>query len=131
MRIVLLLLLAMLAIKTTTTTSAVGQPACQKNYIGCLDKCVGRPTPQLQETCMGTCQTQNNACFSQVYGAPGPNAVTVKEEAPKGAAPRTEAPRADMPNAENATAEAEQPPAPAAKPKKRVAAPKSSEQRRQ
>ena len=80
MKTVLLLLLAMLAIKTTTTTSATGQEACSKIYIGCVDKCVGRPTPALQDTCMQACQTQTNACYSQVYGGPGPNAVTVKQE---------------------------------------------------
>src|SRR5688572_31131066 len=34
MKTVLLLLLAMLAIKTTSTTSAVGQDACSKPYVG-------------------------------------------------------------------------------------------------
>lgn len=79
MKPVLLLLLAMLAIKTTTTT-AIGQDACSKAYVGCVDKCVARPTPQLQEGCMQACQTQNNACYSQVFGGPGPNAVTVRQE---------------------------------------------------
>jgi len=32
---------------------------------------------------MDTCQTQNNACFSQVLGGPGPNAQTVREEPAK------------------------------------------------
>ena len=73
MKTVLLLLLAMLAIKTTTTTSATGQEACSKGYIACLDKCVGRPSAAMQETCMTSCQTQSTACFSQVYGGPGPN----------------------------------------------------------
>ena len=90
MKTVLLLLLAMLAIKTTTTTSATGQEA--GSNIACLDKCVGRPTPAMQETCMQTCQTQNNACFSQVYGGPGPTAVTVKQDAaPANATPAGDA----------------------------------------
>jgi hypothetical protein len=92
MKTVLLLLLAMLAIKTTTTTSAVGQEACSKGYIACLDKCVARPTAAMQETCMNSCQTQNNACFSQVYGGPGPTAVTVKQDAaPANATPAGDA----------------------------------------
>ena len=80
MRTVLLLLVAMLAIKTTAVTTASGQEACTKAYTGCLDRCVGRPTASLQETCMATCQTQSTACFSQVYGGPGPSAQTVREE---------------------------------------------------
>lgn len=81
MRTVFVLLLAMLAIKTT---SAVGQDACSNGYTSCLDKCVARPSKTLQDSCMETCQTQNNACFSKVLGGPGPTAVTVKEDAPKG-----------------------------------------------
>lgn len=80
MRTVLLLLLAMLAIKTTTTTSATGQEACSKPYTACVDKCVSRPTPALQDSCMQACQTQSTACYSQQYGGPGPNAVTVKAD---------------------------------------------------
>lgn len=92
MKTVLLLLLAMLAIQTTTTTSATGQEACSKGYIACLDKCVGRPSAAMQETCMTSCQTQSTACFSQVYGGPGPNAVTVKQDAtPANATPAGEA----------------------------------------
>lgn len=80
MRTVLLLLLAMLAIKTTTTTSATGQEACSKSYTSCVDKCVTRPSPAMQDNCMQACQTQSNACYSQQYGAPGPSAVTVKQD---------------------------------------------------
>ena len=96
MKTVLLLLLAMLAIKTTAMTSAVGQEACTNAYTGCLDKCVARPTPAMQDSCMQSCQTQSNACFSKVYGGPGPNAVTVKQqEAPANAGPADAALAAD------------------------------------
>ena len=91
MKTVLLLLLAMLAIKTTTTTSAVGQEACSKGYIACLDKCVARPSAAMQETCMNSCQTQNNAVLAGVW-RPGPNAVTVKQDAaPANATPAGDA----------------------------------------
>jgi hypothetical protein len=124
MKTVLLLLLAMLAIKTTTTTSATGQEACSKGYIACLDKCVARPTPAMQETCMQTCQTQNNACFSQVYGGPGPNAVTVKQDA----APSSDTPAGD---AAALASDQEQPKAKkAAKPAK-TAKPRERAERRQ
>ena len=113
MKTVVLLLLAMLAIKTTTATSATGQEACSKSYIGCVDKCVGRPTPALQDSCMQACQTQNNACFSKVYGGPGREAVTVKNEEP---APDAQAAPADQNAA--AVAEDEQKPAKKAKPTK-------------
>jgi hypothetical protein len=85
MRTVLLLWLAMLAIKTTSTTSATGQEACSKSYTACMDRCVARPSKTLQDSCMETCQTQNNACFSQKFGAPGPTAITAKEEPGKAA----------------------------------------------
>ena len=85
MRTVLLLWLAMLAIKTTSTTSATGQEACSKSYTACMDRCVARSSKTLQDSCMETCQTQNNACFSQKFGAPGPTAITAKEEPGKAA----------------------------------------------
>jgi hypothetical protein len=97
MKTVLLLLLAMLAIKTTSATSAVGQHACQKPYIACMDKCVGRPSATLQNSCMEACQTQNRACFSQVLGAPGPGQTVIQEPAAAQAAangePAAEEPR--------------------------------------
>jgi hypothetical protein len=117
MKTVLLLLLAMLAIKTTTTTSATGQEACSKVFIGCVDKCVGRPTPALQDSCMQACQTQTNACYSQVYGGPGPTAVTVKQEA-------GQPPAGENPDASAMAAPEEQPkakkPARTAKPRARA-----------
>ena len=123
MKTVLLLLLAMLAIKTTTTTSATGQEACSKSYIGCVDKCVARPTPALQDSCMQACQTQNNACFSKLYGGPGPNAVPVKNEE---AAPQAPADQ----NAAAPAAEDEPKPAKKAKPTK-TAKPRERAERRQ
>jgi hypothetical protein len=81
MRTVLLLLLAVLAFKTTGTTSATAQDACSKPYVACMDKCVTRPSKSLQDTCMETCQTQNKACFSNVFGGPGPDVQTVRENA--------------------------------------------------
>src|SRR5262245_65169145 len=68
MRTVLLLLLAMLAVKTAAVTAASGQDACSNAYTGCLDKCVARPSKSLQDSCVEACQTQNNACFSKVFG---------------------------------------------------------------
>ena len=99
MRTVLLLLLAMLAIKTTSTTSATGQEACSKPYTACMDRCVVRPSKTLQDSCMETCQTQSNACFSQKFGVPGPTAITVKEEPGKAALAADEARPAGKPAA--------------------------------
>jgi hypothetical protein len=46
----------------------------------------------MQETCRQTCQTQNNARFSQGHGAPGTTAVTVQQaEAPANATPAGDA----------------------------------------
>ena len=119
MKTVLLLLLPMLAIKTTTTTNATGQEGCSKGYIACLDKCVGRPTPAMQETCMQTCQTQNNACFSQVYGGAGPTAVTVKQDAaPANATPAGDAALASDENQPKAKKAAK--PTKTAKPRERA-----------
>ncbi len=67
MKTVLSLLLAMLAIKTTTTTSATGQEACSKGYIACLDKCVGRPSAAMQETCMRSRQSQHRLLLAGVW----------------------------------------------------------------
>ena len=90
MKTVLLLLLAMLAIKTTSATNAVGQDTCQKPYIACMDKCVGRASATLQNSCMEACQTQNTACFSQVLGGPGPGQTVVQEPAAAQAAANNE-----------------------------------------
>jgi hypothetical protein len=65
MKTVLLLLLAMLAIETTAVTTASAQAACTKGYTGCMDRCVTRPSPSLQDTCIETCQSQAKACFSE------------------------------------------------------------------
>ena len=55
---------------------------------------------------MQTCQTQSTACFSQVYGGPGPTAVTVKQDAaPANATPAGDAALAseeDQPKAKKA-----------------------------
>jgi hypothetical protein len=88
MRTVLLLLLAMLAVKTSTSI-AVGQQACSTAYTGCLNKCVARPSKALQDNCMEACQTQNNACFSKVFGGPNPN-TAVRQDAPAIAGPGAE-----------------------------------------
>ncbi len=118
MRTVLLLLLAMLAIKTSTSI-ALGQQACTGAYTGCLDKCVARPSKNLQDTCMEACQTQNNACFSKMFGGPNRNTATVKqEEAPPNAAPAAAASAHGEPAAALASDEQQQPKKPAAKPTK-------------
>ena len=86
MKPLLLLLLVMLSANTTGDMSrAHAQEACSKSYVSCLDRCVTRPSKALQDGCMEACQTQNNACYSQVYGGPGPNSVTVKKEPAKDA----------------------------------------------
>ena len=90
MKTIFLLLLAVLAIKSTTTTSAVGQEACTKAYIACLDKCVGR-SPAMQESCMQTCQTQNTACFSK--GTSGSNAPPRSDTLATSVKPRARAER--------------------------------------
>ena len=117
MRTVLLLLLAMLAVKTSTSI-AVGQQACSTAYTGCLNKCVARPSKALQDNCMEACQTQNNACFSKVFGGPNHhNTATVKqEEAPPAAASAHGVPQGE-PGAALASDE-QQPKKPAAKPTK-------------
>jgi hypothetical protein len=123
MRTALLLLLAMLAVQTTGTTGAMAQDACSKPYVACIDKCVARPSKSLQDTCMEACQTQNNACFSNVFGGPGPGVQTVREAT-------------DQPD--NAVAaQAEQPAAkaaasakPAGKPQQSAAKPQQPAQRR-
>jgi len=102
MKTVLLLLLAMLATKTTSVTTAVGQNACSKPYIGCMDRCVSRPTATLQNSCIEACQTQNNACFSQMLGAPGPAqtimpAQTIVQEPETAQAAASEEPAAEEP----------------------------------
>ena len=74
MRTVLLLLMAIFAIDTASAQSQGGP--CSQSYITCLDKCVGRPSQALQETCMESCQTQNNVCSSKLYG--GVNMSTAK-----------------------------------------------------
>jgi hypothetical protein len=117
---VLLLLVAMLAIKTTSTTSATGQEACSKSYTACMDRCVARPSKTLQDNCMETCQTQSNACFSQKFGAPGPTAITVKEEPGKAALAADEASPAGKPAAKPAmTAKPTMAAKPALKPSER------------
>ncbi len=77
MKLVFMLLMAMLVIKTT---GAQGQQACSNAYIGCMDKCVSRPSQSLQDNCIEACQSQNNACFSKAYGAPGTGVQSVRQE---------------------------------------------------
>jgi len=73
---------------------------------------------------MQTCQTQSTACFSQVYGGPGPNAVTVKKDnLPPDATPVD-------PNAAQAAVEEEQP-AQKAKPTKKAKSGQARAERRQ
>lgn len=113
MRTVLLLLLAMVAIKTTSATTATGQEACSKPYIACLDKCVTRLSKTLQDSCMEACQTQNNACFSKVFGGPGTNVQTVRQEPAREAIGADAPPQGGKPAGEALAADE---PRPAAKP---------------
>ncbi len=121
MKTVLLLLLAMLAIKTTTMTSATGQDACSKVYVSCLDKCTTRPSKTLQDSCMEMCQSQNNGCFSKVFGAPGPGMSQTVRQEPQvmGAPPPTPAPAAAEEPRPAAKAAAARVPKPAMKPAER------------
>jgi hypothetical protein len=123
MRTVLLLLLAVLAVKTIGTTSATAQDACSKPYVACVDKCVTRPSKSLQDTCMEACQTQNKACFSNVFGGPGPGVQTVRENADTSDSAVAARPE---PSAAEAAASA----APAGKPQQSAAKPQQPAQRR-
>ena len=116
MKTVLLLLLAMLAIKTTTTTTAVGQDACSKPYVACIDKCVTKPSKMLQDDCIERCQSQAKVCFS---GGPDPHVQTVRETSD-----RPDNAVAAAPAAKAASAK------PAGKPQQSVATPQQPAQRR-
>ncbi len=115
MKTVVLLLMAMLAVETA---SAQGQDACTKSYIACVDKCVAKPSQTLQESCIGSCQGENNACSARAYG--GANVSTAKTVTPEEAAQREEA---------EAKAKSAKP-AKAAKPARQVAEPAKPTDRR-
>ena len=65
MKTVFLLLLAMLVVKTTAVQA---QNACSKGYTSCVDKCVGKASQSLQNTCIEACQSQNNVCAGKAFG---------------------------------------------------------------
>jgi hypothetical protein len=63
MKTVILLLAALLLIKTS---SAFGNEACQKGYVGCVEACVN--ARHSQEPCIEKCQARNTACYSSAFG---------------------------------------------------------------
>jgi hypothetical protein len=60
-----MLVMAMFAVQTT---GAHAQDMCSKPYVACIDKCVGNPSPSMQDTCIGSCQRQNTSCSAKLYG---------------------------------------------------------------
>jgi hypothetical protein len=80
------LFLSLVAVLAIGTAAQAQQDACTNSYIGCVDKCVARPTQALQETCISSCQSQNNVCAGKVYG--GDNMSTAKTVTPDEVAER-------------------------------------------
>ena len=54
-----------------SVSMAASQNACSSKYTSCMDSCVAKPSPGLQNACMEGCQRTNNACSEAIYGRSG------------------------------------------------------------
>ncbi len=117
MRTVLLLLTTMFVVNATGA-SAQGD-MCSKSYVGCIDKCVVKPSVSLQETCMQSCQQQNTSCSAKIYG--GENLNAAKTVTPEELAQREEDEAA---RAQAATEAKDKASAKPARPARQMAAPR-------
>ncbi len=57
------------AILTLSISVASSQEVCLKGYQTCMDTCGSKQTAQMQDTCIQTCQANNNVCADRVFGA--------------------------------------------------------------
>ena len=68
MKSMAMLVAATAAALVVNTSGALSQEACSKAYVACMNVCVERPSKNLQDTCMNSCQMNNNRCSAEVYG---------------------------------------------------------------
>jgi hypothetical protein len=82
MKSMAMLVAATAAALAVNTSGALSQGACSKAYAACMSVCVERPSKNLQDTCMNSCQSNNNRCTAEAYGGRRETGPTVVSQPP-------------------------------------------------